>query len=177
MEKKSWGYRPFWEFFFQKKKNRFFLQQYILKHACYLVNISTVKRQEIWTTSFWDCLNMVSTKKIGTFMFKIKMTEPPEVTLPRSSVSKARMGISCQIVIFSCSWGGGRGRQTEILFLLVRRKSGSLSCLLFHLSFTFLCLCFSFKLHLEWSLFFFLCSTTQPCASFCFVWLLQTWSR
>ena len=52
-EKKNLGHRPF-------SKNSSFLWQYILKLACYLVNILTVKcDSEIGTTSSWDSLNMV----------------------------------------------------------------------------------------------------------------------
>ena len=66
---KSWGHRPFWEFFFKKP---LFLKQYTQKHACYLVNISMVKCQEIWTTSSWDRLNMVQQKNWDVYVQKSK---------------------------------------------------------------------------------------------------------
>ena len=67
-EKKSWDHRPFWEFF--SKKPLFSIAIHA-KHANCLVNISTVNRQEIWTTSSWDHLNMVS-KKWDVYVQKSK---------------------------------------------------------------------------------------------------------
>ena len=50
---------------------------YIQKQASYLVNILTVKCQEIKTMSSWDSLKTVSTKKLVCLCSKTKMTEPP----------------------------------------------------------------------------------------------------
>ena len=67
--RKKLGSPAILRFFF---KNRFFLLQYIQKQACYLVNILTVNRQEIYTTSSWDSLETVSTKNWHVYVQKSK---------------------------------------------------------------------------------------------------------
>ena len=79
---KSWGHWPFWEFFFKKP---LFPIAIHTKHACCLVNISTVKCQEIWTLSSWDCLNMVSTKNWDVYVQKSKWRSHLSIHVPQLS--------------------------------------------------------------------------------------------
>ena len=112
-------------------KNRFFLWQYILKQACCLVSISTVKRQEIWTTSSWDSLKMVSTKKLARLCSKTKTMEPPwrryKALVTGKKKKKKKSGYVSQPLAIRMSWimycKGRNFRRRKISYFSVQNLS------------------------------------------------------